>query len=178
MKRRHRHHATEFAAPWGRSVKLASGLVGLIALGITLVPFAAEAASPGQARWAWLMPVVVVLIFGITSLFAVRGYRLTPHELWVRRLLWWTRLSLRDLRAAEVDPEAMKGALRTAGNGGYLALTGWFWSRRLGHFRALVTDPQRGVVLRFKEKLLVVSPEDPDAFVQALGCTSSAERKP
>jgi hypothetical protein len=124
------------------------------------------------------MPVVVVLIFGITSLFAVRGYRITPHELGVRRLLWWTRLSLRDLRAAEVDPEAMKGALRKAGNGGYLALTGWFWSRRLGHFRALVTDPQRGVVLRFKERLLVVSPEDPEAFVQALGFTSSGERKP
>lgn len=176
MKRRRCHSTTEFAAPWGRSVKLATGLVGLIVLVMAFVPVAAEATSPGKAWWAWLMPVVLVLIFGITSLFAVRGYRITPHEIWVRRLLWWTRFSLRDLTVAEVDPEAMKGALRKAGNGGYLALTGWFWSRRLGHFRALVTDPQRGVVLRFKDQLLVVSPEDPEAFVQALGFVPSGER--
>jgi len=178
MKPRDTRHPTEFGAPWGRSVKLATGLVGLILLVVLFAPLAAEWASPGKARLAWLMPVVVLVIFGITSLFAVRGYRLTHRELWIRRLAWWTRLPLKDLTSAEPDPQAFQKTLRKAGNGGYLAITGWFWNRRLGHFRAFVTDPQRSVVLRFKDRVVVISPDDPEAFVRALGVSSSGKRRP
>jgi hypothetical protein len=177
MKPLDSRHPMEFGAPWGRFVKLATGLVGLIVLGMLFAPLAAEWVAPGKARWVWLIPVGGVLIFGITSLFAVRGYRLTPRELWIQRLVWWTRLPLKDLTGAEPDPGAFQKTLRKAGNGGYLAITGWFWSRRLGHFRAFVTDTQRSVVLRFKDRVVVISPDDPEAFVRALGVSSSRKRR-
>ena len=108
------------------------------------------------------------LIPVITSFFLVRGYELTRKELLVRRLLWTTRFSLEDLAAARADPDAMKRAWKTMGNGGYFGWTGHFRSKRLGSFRALLTDPSRAVVLEFRNFKLVVSPEDPGAFVRAL----------
>jgi hypothetical protein len=52
------------------------------------------------------------------------------------------------------------------GNGGLFSFTGVFRSPKLGRYRAYVTDPARTVILRFAERIAVVSPEDPDAFVR------------
>jgi hypothetical protein len=60
------------------------------------------------------------------------------------------------------------------GNGGFFCWTGYFRNRRLGSFRALVTDPARCVVLEFSRFKLVVSPEKPEAFVRALDLPESA----
>jgi hypothetical protein len=61
----------------------------------------------------------------------------------------------------------MTGAIRTCGNGGLFSFTGWYWSRELRGHRAFVTDFNRTVVLRFKSRTIVVSPDDPEAFVKA-----------
>lgn len=55
------------------------------------------------------------------------------------------------------------------GNGGFLGYIGWFRSKRLGSFRAYVTDPPRCVVLEFEQRKVVVSPDDPRRFLEALG---------
>lgn len=101
-------------------------------------------------------------------LFAVRGYRIDGDTLLVLRPLWGTGFTLHDLQSAEIDPDAMAGSLRVCGNGGLFSITGWYWNRRLGLYRAFVTTPSHAVVLRFPRRVLVVTPDDPEAFVAAL----------
>ena len=173
-KRRRHTGSAKFGAPWGRSVKLNTGLVMTILLVVLLVPLFVVPRKTDAMLALWLTPVAVVLVFGVTTLFAVCGFTVGNKELEVQRLVWKTRLPLNGLKAVYADPEAMKGSLRKMGNGGYLAYSGWFWNRRLGGFRAFVTDSKRCVVLRFADRTLVVSPDDPEAFIEALGFDARA----
>jgi len=159
----------EFGAPWGRAVTLTTGLVvGVIIVGL-IAPQLAFSDRP-EAGWArWLVPAAVLTVFGVTSLFSVRGFVVKGRELWILRTLWCTRFPLRGLKEAHADPAAMKRSFRTAGNGGFLAFTGWFRNKKLGSYRAFVTDPARCVVMQFRDRTLVVSPHDPEGFLEALG---------
>jgi hypothetical protein len=107
-----------------------------------------------------------ILLF--CGLFTVRAYRLEGRNLLVRRALWWSSISLEGLRKVEVDPEAMRRALRLCGNGGLFSFAGWYWSRRLGRFRAYVTDQRRTVVLSLPRHKIVLSPDQPEAFAELL----------
>lgn len=113
--------------------------------------------------------VVVFLSPPLTGLFAVLGYEVRRKELLVRRPLWTTRIPLQGLRAARVDPQALRRAWKVVGNSGFFGWIGRFRSKRLGNFRALVTSPALAVMLDFGERRLVVSPDQPEAFVRALG---------
>jgi hypothetical protein len=62
----------------------------------------------------------------------------------------------------------MKRSLRVAGNGGVFAWVGWFRNKRLGTYRAFVTDARRCVVLRLPKRPVVVSPDRPEEFVRAV----------
>ena len=102
------------------------------------------------------------------ALFTVRGYAITPDAILVKRLFWDTRLSRSELESAAFSPGAMKGSIRTFGNGGFYSFTGWYWNRALGNYRAFVTDTARCVVLRYAGRTIVVSPGDPEGFVREL----------
>ena len=71
----------------------------------------------------------------------------------------------RDLRDVKVRPGVLTGSIRTLGIGGFFGYIGRFRSRLLGNYQAYVTDSSRAVVLRFKDDTLVISPDDPAAFV-------------
>jgi hypothetical protein len=73
-----------------------------------------------------------------------------------------------------MDPEAMSGSIRLAGNGGLFAFTGLYRSRRLGNYRAFATDPENSVVLTFSERIIVVTPNDPRGFVESIQNARSA----
>lgn len=170
MRSRHRVPRgvrTRFEAPLSRTAwGVGLGVMLLLAgsLGVVFLTI------PASERWVvWLVaPTHLLIALGI-GLTAVRGYELRGDELWVRRLIGHTRISLAQLESAVVDPQALKGAWRTIGNGGCFGWTGWFRSKRLGSFRALVTDPARAVVLQMGDRCWVVSPDDPPALVRALG---------
>ena len=55
-----------------------------------------------------------------------------------------------------------------AGNGGLFSFSGWYCNKALGTYRAWVTDPGKTVVLRYGVKTVVVSPSEPEAFVEAV----------
>jgi hypothetical protein len=110
----------------------------------------------------------VVLIFGGTAGFAVRGYRLVPGGLEIQRPGWTTRISLAGLSQVEKAPGLFQGFGMKVGSGGFLGFIGWFWTRSEGWFHAWVTDPKRAIRLRFPNRVVVVSPDDPDAFLAAL----------
>lgn len=154
---------TTFAAPWGRALRVISALATLLLCGAALWP------SP--------MPVWVRLALlafpACCALFIVRDYAIADGWLIVRRPFWTTRLPLAALRSARVAPDALNGSIRTCGNGGLYSFIGFYWSRRLGHFRAFVTDLRRCVVLEFESRKIVVSPEHPQEFAAEISARAS-----
>ena len=154
----------EFRAPWSRSLRLATGLSVTILL---VLPALGVLVGPRT----WLLWWVAMVIFPLAVLvgalpFMVRGYVLTENSLEIRRLGWVTTLPLRGLEAASGDVELLKGSLRIFGNGGLFSISGWFWNRRLGIYRAFATDPSRAVFLKFRDRRpVLITPHDTQHFL-------------
>lgn len=157
----------DYDAPFCRLLWIVSGLATALLVSLPVIGWVAfPPRGFGLARMLMVVTPLVILTGALP--FMVRGYLIEPGGLQIRRLGWSTRLSLRELQSAEASPLAMKGSLRLMGNGGLFVFAGWFWSRTLGRYRALVTDPARSVVLRFQDCTVVVSPDAPDEFARTL----------
>jgi len=110
----------------------------------------------------------LVILVG-SLLFMVRGYVLTESQIEVQRLGWSTVLPFAGLAAVSGEPQGLQGSLRLFGNGGLFGISGWFWNRRIGRFRAYATDPERAVLLRYRDgKQVVVTPHDVQHFIVQL----------
>ena len=175
---------TTFRAPWGRSLLIGSivQVVFLLAVGAAPVFFAALDPEPGPRKWlvALLGVAIPLVILAVAARYAVRGYTVTDDAIRVHRLGWSSSLPLDQLESATVSPYAMRRSRSELANGGLFSYTGGFHNAVLGSYRAFVTDPARTVVLRFRDRaggnrVVVMSPDDPDAFV-ALPTTEPAER--
>lgn len=96
----------------------------------------------------------------------------------MHRLLWDTKLPRIGLESACVEPDALRRSIRTFGNGGAFSFTGFYWNKRLGSYRAFVTDLRRTVVLRYAKRRVVLSPDAPEEFVRDLAVpTGDAQRE-
>ena len=160
--------AIRFGAPWSTSLVVVSALsvAVLVAVAVSFALFFPQGPLPLLKLLVVLIPAIVLVG---SALFTVRAYEVSgPDELGVRRLLWTTWLPLAGLRKAWADPAAMSRSWRLFGNGGLFSITGLFWNRRLGRYRAFATDPRRAVVLRFGSRTVVVTPDEPATFVAEL----------
>jgi len=175
---------TTFGAPWGRSLLIGSivQVVFLLAVGAAPVFFAVLEPEPGPWKWlaAFLGGAIPLAILAGAARYAVRGYTVTDDSIRVHRPGWSSSLPLDQLESATVSPYAMRRSRRELANGGLFSYTGGFHNAELGSYRAFVTDHARTVVLRFpdragRDRVIVMSPDDPDAFVGLL-ITGSAER--
>jgi hypothetical protein len=162
-----------YKAPWSASLIVMSALVTVLCLGISAGAWWAAYTKhqPGPVRAAMLLPLV--LLFGAAP-FTIRGYTITPEAILVHRLLWDTKLPRVGLDSAQVEPDALRGSIRTFGNGGAFSFTGFYYNKRLGSYRAFVTDPRQAVVLRYANRTVVLSPEAPEDFVRDLGVRPGA----
>ncbi|ABW25141.1 PH domain-containing protein [Acaryochloris marina] len=155
--------STNYPAPWGVSLKAISGGITLLLIGIAVIGLL----TGPKSNWIWILSMVVIplgIVF-ITALFTVRGYALTPDTLFVKRLVWNTEIPLQGLQSIEADSNAMEGSIKTMGNGGLFSFSGSFRNKRLGAYRALATDMRRCVVLKFDQKVIVITPDHPKDFV-------------
>ena len=121
----------------------------------------------------WVIIIVPILALAVSAAFMVRGYVLTDGWLSIKRLGWETRMDLSRLTSATADPDALRGSLRLFGNGGCFAFVGWFRNKNLGVYRAFATDPKRTVVLRFYDKTVVITPDDPQKFVAEINANKT-----
>jgi hypothetical protein len=149
-------------APWSTVLIVVSTLATMICVGGSVILFSNTHGAP-----QWLAPLPLGLALG-SALFTIRGYAITPDAILIRRLFWTTRLPRAELQSARSEPDAMRGSLRTFGNGGLFSFSGFFWSKALGSYRAWVTDPHRTVVLVYAQRKVVISPEVPEDFVRDL----------
>ena len=156
-----------YRAPWGKLLIIMSVAASALCLGLTAFGWRTMAAARFGEVAFWRCVLPAALVIGC-ALFAIRGYSVSKEALLIHRLFWATRIPLEDLQSAEVRPGAMRGSIRTFGNGGFFSFSGWYRNRALGSYRAYVTDLQRTVILRFPNRTLVVSPESPEDFVREL----------
>ncbi|MBD8871793.1 PH domain-containing protein [Rhodanobacter sp. DHB23] len=165
------------AAPWDTFLKGISITVTLLLLGIFLLVacFVPDQTMPTVRIVVMAVPVSILLA---ALLFVVRDYTLRDGALYVRRLLWTTRVELGDLREAAIDPDAGAHSIRLFGNGGLFSFSGWFRNARLGRYRAFVTDWRQAVVLRADKGTVVLSPADPAGFVRGLQASRAAGMAP
>ncbi len=153
----------EFHASWGKPLRVLSAL----SLGILMLIVILGLATGPRHLWIWRVAMIGAPLFvAIAALpFMVRGYTLTGGSLVVHRLGFDTTLPLDDLRSVRGVAGDVAGAVRLFGNGGLFSITGWFWNRRLGRYRAYATDFDRAVLLEFGRRKVVVTPHDPQAFI-------------
>ena len=156
-----------YEAPWSTSLIVMSVLTIVVCLGVSVGAWweAQVGHHPAPLQWVALLPLVI--LFGCT-LCTIRGYSISSDSILVHRLMWSTALPRAGLQSAQVEPEAMRGSLRTFGNGGAFSFTGFYYNKRLGSYRAFVTDPRRAVVLRYANRRVVLSPAAPQDFVDDL----------
>ena len=156
-----------YAAPWSKLLIVMSMLVTVLCLGISATVWWESAAKRPSSPPCWLAVLPLVILFGAAP-FTIRGYAITPDAILVHRLLWDTQLPRVGLESAQVEPDAMRRSLRTFGNGGGFSFSGFYYNKRLGSYRAFVTDLHRTVVLRYAKRRVVVSPAAPEDFVRDL----------
>jgi len=156
-----------FKAPWSPLLHVISWTTTAVCLFISVAGAGARQPRAMSPFPSFIDLLPVALLLG-SALFTIRGYVITPDEILVERLLWNTVLKRQGLVSATVDPEALKQSLRTCGNGGLFAFSGFYWNRRLRTFRAFVTDPRLCVVLAFQNRTVVVSPDYPISFCHTL----------
>lgn len=155
-----------FGAPRGRTLKLTTTVCLVVCIGIPLIGLTNYSSFPGPLLWSMmLLPLAVV---AGAAPFMVRGYTVTDGAIIIHRLGWNFRLELAGLLTIETDPAALNGSIRLAGNGGLFAFCGWFRNAKLGTYRAFCTDTAHAVVLRFPDRTVVVTPDQPEKFVQAV----------
>ena len=151
--------STRFNAPLGREVIILTSIVTMIVVILMVYIW---------SRGGRFIPAVLLVIHLLPLILSVRGYKVVPGALLIRRLWWDTRWPLDGQVKASVRPGVMSRSLRLFGNGGVFAFSGTFRNDALGSYRAFVTDFNRTVVIDTPRGVVVVSPDRPADFVAAV----------
>lgn len=150
-----------YKARWGLPLIVVSSLLTVLCVGV------AYESCMGTHILAGLLVLALPLS---CALFTIRGYTVTPDAILIHRLFWVTRLPLVGLQSARFEPRVMRWSIR-CGNGGFYSITGFYWSKILGLYRAFVTDMRQTVVLRYTRRTVVVSPTPPEELVHELAAS-------
>jgi len=154
-------------APWPRSLTVSSLLGTILLFGVGIASYRAIPVRGGFTH-AFGLGVTLVLpaLFVGSILFMVRGYVLEPDALLVERLLHSTRIRFVGVRVVRADPAICRGSTRILGNAGLFSFTGLYQHPGLGRFRLYATDLSRSVILETADRIVVVTPTSPQAFVE------------
>lgn len=157
------------AAPWTAALKFTSAVGTLILAAVGYVAYRSIPAPAGFTRAfglgiALVLPAIVI----VSLLFMVTGYAVDGNSLYVQRPFWSSPVSLEGLSKIRQMPTACKGSLRIFGNAGLYSFTGLYQSRALGRYRLFATDFSRSVVLDSTRGVVVVTPAEPQLFIEHL----------
>lgn len=164
-----------YKAHWSRTLLATTVLASLICLAVAALPWWIPPAPAGVEWSRWLVgsSTLALLLVPACAGSCVFGYSVTADEILIHRPFRTTRLPRKGMVSVTFEPQALRGSIRTLGNGGFFSFTGWYRNKRLGSYRAYVTDPANPVVLRYRTRTIVLSPENPEQFVRELGTAST-----
>ncbi|MBQ75869.1 MAG: hypothetical protein CMQ20_12725 [Gammaproteobacteria bacterium] len=159
--------SSQFRATWGATLGWISASTVVLFIGFPLILLAAggnQMLILALLGWAITLGL---LSWAFLSQF-IRRYVISGDQLVVERFGAETVFALESLQSIEEDPTAMVGTY-VMSNGGLFAFTGKRCrSRKLGVYEAYATDRKNCVILRFPDRTLVITPENPTSFVEIL----------
>ena len=151
----------EFEAPQDRFVQTVTVLV-VITFALLLLIFATADNTMGLVFTA----AIGFFVLGTSYLLAPSGYTMSESEIIIRRKAGSVRIPLSQVRSVHQDSSACSPwSVRTFGVSGLFGYFGRFYTAHLGHHIMYVTDRHKAVVIE-ADKMYVVSPDDPQQFVQ------------
>ncbi len=161
---------TQASAPMSPAIRFITGLV-LVMTGVILI---AGMKAGGLLIGGAVLAAVVLFCY----LYAPIAYELTGDELTVR-FRAGQKVFPAVTRCSTLSARPPMG-LRLWGNGGLFAATGLFWNRAYGVYRAYVTSAryQDYVLVETKTRKILISPEAPQAFVNAWASSAPAAPAP
>jgi hypothetical protein len=111
----------------------------------------------------------IIIMLVVTYGFSPKGYVLEDGEFTVLRPFKAKNFSLSDiLSVTSVEKKNLKGSIRTFGVGGLFGYFGLFRNSTYGNMVWYATRRDRFVVIeRSNGKTIVITPDDPAAFVSA-----------
>ena len=124
---------------------------------------------------------IYIALFGIALValayaWSPRAYTIDAGTLTIHRLIGNQRLALSAITAVRPGTSAdFTRCFRLWGSGGMFGYYGLFSTSRLGQSTWYVTNRRNTVILETSGKPIVLSPDDRDRFLQALGPRTAAE---
>lgn len=156
-----------FNAPWSIQLGLITAFTILLFLSFPIIILIESESQVLQPVTLILLTEFVFFLWIFRTQF-IRGYFLSYDKLIINRFGANTEFRLDRLQSVEHDLTAMNWIYAMV-NGGLFAFAGKMCrNKNLGTFEAYATDKKRSVVLRFPKHILVVTPDNPAAFVQAI----------
>jgi hypothetical protein len=144
-----------FRSPWSTTLKVSTAVfLALLLLAMIL----------GGPAGALLGGALLVAAF----LMMVNGYSVQDGKVIVHGLLWHKSFDLCELDDILAEPYLNNGSVRTFGLGGLFSSIGYFRNQELGNYLGFMTDGQNTVALDFASKRVLVTPEDPQGFREAV----------
>jgi len=161
----------EFApAPIGTRVRMMTllSIVSVVVAATVVLVLMLETSHPPPWPVFLMTGIAPAVVAAIWFTAHIRRYRVVEAELQVELPLRTVRFPLEGLKDVTPDREALRGARKIIGNDGLRAISGRFRSRHLGAFRAYVTDAEHAVVLRWPDRCVVISPDQPSWFIETV----------
>jgi hypothetical protein len=150
---------TQATAPMSPAIKFITGLV----LAMTAAILMAAAKVCGLLLGGAALAAIIFCCY----LYAPIAYELSGDQLSVQFRVG-QKVFTAVTRCSTLTARPPRG-LRLWGNGGLFAATGIFWNKAYGVYRAYVTSAryQDYVLVETPTRKILISPEDPGAFVKA-----------
>jgi hypothetical protein len=106
--------------------------------------------------------LVMLLVIGGCYLFSPQYYLLTDQDLFIRRFVGDVRISLNDIAYARIlNPDEMKGVIRTFGVGGLFGYYGNYYKSSIGKMSFYASKRTNKILITTKEgKNIVITPDD------------------
>lgn len=113
--------------------------------------------------WIW----IVLIVMGITFLFAPLRYAINTSDVEIGRFINTKHISTNDITGVARVPSGELGAgLRVFGSGGFMGYLGIFWYSSAGWVRAHCTDRSKLVMITTAKRKYLISPDEPDDFIE------------
>ncbi len=162
--------STVYSASLSRKARLLTYGVGYgVGLGVPLV-LALSFAIAFDAWLAWLPFLAIAAILATAAAFRPVGYRVTFDAVEVLRPVGAKRFDKSEITSVNYPslwpPGFVLGVMRAEG---FYGSWGLYWNKSWGLFRMFVTNDENRVELLFNDgRRLILSPDDPEAFVEHL----------
>ncbi len=112
---------------------------------------------------------LLVAIYSITFLLHPVNYRVETNEIIIHRPLNDIRINKDNIKSVQILEEGvLRWSVRTFGVGGLFGYFGKFANSKLGNMTWYATRRNNAVLVQTTDKKIIITPNEPEKFVQAL----------